>query len=453
MIGNFVVGILAQRRFFAVLRWVHPGIILMTGSLTGHMGNLAGLFIISAIIWYFDKGKILRARFFQSGSGNPSLNFQSGQRFFNWAKLQANAAIIKQKTSDFIDENCTSKINGESIPWAKLVEVRELVTDEWRLTFHINSDTNVKDFSNKAGLISRRIFDSSVPVSVTHPQSGVVVVETVAKDFLADPVPSEIFLLSDTEPTGNKCLALMSDGQPLLTGVAHTLVVGATGSGKGSVLWAFIRTLLPAAQEGECVLYGIDPKRTELKGTEALFRKLSFTPEETADLLDELIDLMRVRQESGGRTFRVSRENPLIFVVIDEFAAMSLGADRDTKKRIDNAFFALMTQGRSAGISILAMAQQPQKEVLGNLRSQFVLRVGLRLETSLETAMVFGEGATELGVGCHRIPAATAANDYASAGVGWAQHETGDLVKCRFPYTSDAEIDQILVEAKVWNVY
>lgn len=454
MISKVIAGIFIaspmQRASLAALRWVHPVLILLVGALTGNFG-LNGIFILSLIIWWVDKGKTVKALLREREDGAGS--FLGGYKVFDWVKLQANGARYKQKTDVFITENCVSRSNGEDLPWAKLVEVRELATSEWRLTFHVDSDKRFNDLANKSGLMARQIFGSQNPLSVTQPQSGVVFAETNDHDFLADPVSTDIFVLSEPEPTGNKCLALMGNGQPLLTGIAHTLVVGSTGSGKGSVLWAYIRSLLPAAQAGECIFYGIDPKQTELKGTEPLFKSLSFSPEKTADVLEEILEIMRERQVSGGRSFKVSNQNPLIFVAVDEFAAMTLGAEKSVKNRIDTAFFALMTQGRSAGIAILAMAQQPQKEVLGNIRNQFVMRVGLRLENATETTMVFGEGSVDIGVACHRIPAATAANNYATAGLGWAQHETGQLVKARFPYTSDAEIDQILLEAKVWNVH
>ncbi|MCO1339332.1 hypothetical protein BJH93_10575 [Kocuria polaris] len=242
-------------------------------------------------------------------------------------------------------------------------------------------------------------------------------------------------------------VAVSDTGSVFEAGIAHTLLIGATGSGKGSVIWAFIRQLLPAKDRGLATFAGIDPKRSELKGCESLFDTgLAFTPEETAELLERIVAEMRHRQETGGRHFQVSTAMPWLFVVIDEFAGMASSPDRKTNTRINDAFFAIMTQGRSVGIAVLAAAQMPQKEFIGSLRSQFVMRICLRTETSLETSMVLGEGNAELAA-AHSLPAATASNNYATAGIGWAIHETEGLVKVRFPYTSDDDIEAILQEA------
>lgn len=417
------------------------------------MSGLMSIWVISCVVWWFDRGKVLKESFGDSSDDSGNLNgfvTRLGGSIRGSVGLHLNAAILKRKIGSFIDENCTYRQDGEVLPWAKLVHLQETLVG-WRLDFHIDSDQRARDFSNRAGLMGRKIFGSDRPTKVVHVRSGVVEVHFSERDILAEKINGEILATVSADPMEAKCVAVSENGFPVTASMAHTLVVGATGSGKGSVLWAYIRALLPSARAGTAVFYGIDPKRTELKGCEALFKQLAFTPEETADILDRILADMRQRQEQGGRKFIVSKSNPLIFLAIDEFAAMTLGADRDTKKRIEASFLLIMSQGRSAGIAVLAMAQQPQKEVLGNIRAHFVLRVGLRLETSLETSMVFGEGMADLGVGCHQISAATAANNYESAGIGWALHESDGLVKVRFPYTSDEEIEDILKGAVNWN--
>lgn len=457
MIAKFLGSILAsgssQHRLLAGLRWTHPLVVSVFAVGTGNMSGLMGIWVISCAVWWFDRGKVVREWWNNSSGSTDKLTSHVAKpesSIRDFVGLHFNAAILKRKVASFIDENCTYRLDGEVLPWAKLVHLQETLVG-WRLDFHIDSDQRTRDFSNRAGLMGRKIFGSDLPVKVVHARSGVIEVHFSERDILAEKISGEILAASGTDPMEAKCVAISETGLPVTASMAHTLVVGATGSGKGSVLWAYIRALLPSARAGTAVFYGIDPKRTELKGCEALFQQLAFTHEETADILDRILAVMRQRQAQGGRKFIVSKSNPLIFLAIDEFAAMTVGADRDTKKRIEASFLLIMSQGRSAGIAVLAMAQQPQKEVLGNIRAHFVLRVGLRLETSLETSMVFGEGMADLGVGCHQISAATAANNYATAGIGWALHESDGLVKVRFPYTSDEEIEDILKGAVNWN--
>jgi S-DNA-T family DNA segregation ATPase FtsK/SpoIIIE len=90
---------------------------------------------------------------------------------------------------------------------------------------------------------------------------GVVVLELVRADTLADPI--------DALPiTGEVDLAALpvgrcEDGSPwrLRLAATHVLIAGATGSGKGSVIWSLIRALLPAIASGWVQVWALDPKR------------------------------------------------------------------------------------------------------------------------------------------------------------------------------------------------
>jgi S-DNA-T family DNA segregation ATPase FtsK/SpoIIIE len=102
---------------------------------------------------------------------------------------------------------------------------------------------------------------------------GVIMLELVRSDTLADPVPA-------LPVTGEVDLARLpvgrcEDGTPwrlrLLS--THVLIAGATGSGKGSVIWSLIRALLPAIEGGWVQVWALDPKRMELSFGRALFHR------------------------------------------------------------------------------------------------------------------------------------------------------------------------------------
>lgn len=328
--------------------------------------------------------------------------------------------------------------------WPKIQEIAPAATG-FDVGLAVFDDDVVKTLVNRSGELARMLNVDFVDFAPHG--AGVLRMRVKTGDHLATLIPPGFWERYPAAklPTSPLPVAVTETGEVLTVGLAHTLVIGATGSGKGSVLWAYVRSLLSSKNSGLVEFAGIDPKRTELKGCEALFGLgLAYTPDEILPLLEGLVAKMRERQASGGRRFEPTVDQPMLLLVIDEFAAMTIGAAKDVKSRIDGAFFALMTQGRSAGIAVLALAQQPQKEVLGNLRSQFVLRIALRTENRVETDMVLGEGAADDGARCHDLPVATAGNGYRTAGLGWARTDTGQLGRVRFPYTSDDEIETIL---------
>lgn len=323
--------------------------------------------------------------------------------------------------------------------------VRTITGQATGFTVEVNvfDDKAFNTFKDRAGELGRKLGATVKPV-LTKP--GIVELRVTTRDLLDEAVPAS-FWVDNPGSSRPKVLplAVSETGDVFASGIAHCLVVGSTGSGKGGVIFSWIRALLPAHKAGLVKFCGVDPKNTELKGLEPLFDLgLSFTPDKTALLLSDLVSEMERRQEAGGRRFEVTPDQPWILLVIDEFGAMSLGADRNDQKLIDQALMKLLTQGRSAGIAVLALNQFGTKESIGSIRSQFVLRVALRVENNLETDLVLGSGSAEQGAACADIAPATPGNDYATAGLGWARTDTGDLTRIRFPYTSDSDIQEIL---------
>jgi len=162
----------------------------------------------------------------------------------------------------------------------------------------------------------------------------------------------------------------------------HVLVAGATGAGKGSVLWSLIAGLAPAVRTGQVRLCVIDPKGgMELGAGAPLFCVFSHDATgTTVELLRALVGLMHERANRlRGRTrlHAPTPAEPLFVVVVDEIAALTAYVtDRKARTGIEQLLGLLLSQGRAVGISVVAAIQDPSKDSLP-VRQLFTVRIGL----------------------------------------------------------------------------
>jgi S-DNA-T family DNA segregation ATPase FtsK/SpoIIIE len=222
----------------------------------------------------------------------------------------------------------------------------------------------------------------------------------------------------------------------------QVLVVGATGAGKGSVIWSFLRSVAAGIQTGLVHVWAFDPKGgMELGAGERLFTRFACEDYKAmADMLDEALATARRR---AARLRGLTRQHiptlaePLIVIVIDELAALTAYlTERQLKDRIKATLGLLLTQGRAVGVHVLACLQDPRKEVLP-FRNLFPTRIGLRLTEEAEVDLVLGDGARDRGALCDRIP-------QSSPGVGFVVLD-GDPspVRVRFSYLDDPDITDL----------
>src|SRR5712671_3667402 len=220
----------------------------------------------------------------------------------------------------------------------------------------------------------------------------------------------------------------------------HVLIAGATGSGKGSVIWSLIRALLPAIASGWVQVWAIDPKRMELSFGRALFHRYACHATAMVELLEAAVAEMHDRAgQFGGRTrtFTPSTEYPFLVVLVDELAFLTAyQPGRDLRKRAEAAIATLTSQGRSVGVCVVGALQDPRKDVI-SLRNLFSTRIALRLDESDQVDMVLGDGARDRGALADQISPIP----YVGAGVGYVRLEASpDPVRVRAAYVSDADI-------------
>ncbi|MGH3826308.1 MAG: FtsK/SpoIIIE domain-containing protein [Pseudonocardiaceae bacterium] len=192
---------------------------------------------------------------------------------------------------------------------------------------------------------------------------------------------------------------------PLTGSASHTLIAGASGAGKNSVMWCPLVSIAPAIRDGLIRVSGIDPKGMELAYGRGIFHRYAVTGHEALAVLDELIEVMRARKtEFAGRvrSVPVSSEHPLELLEFDEIGALTKYTDRKTREAITERVALLTTQGRALGFTLRGYVQEPTKDTVP-VRDLFPRRICLRVTTKSHVSMVLGEGAYERGAWANRI--------------------------------------------------
>ena len=266
---------------------------------------------------------------------------------------------------------------------------------------------------------------------------SVVEVVRVMRDSLASPRPAEtpeaVYLNAVT-------LGRRQDGTPwhlTVTG-RHTLVVGCSGSGKGSIFWGVCAGLAPAVRAGLVRLWGVDLKRgVEVGMGRGMFSAVATDPASAVQLLTRLLAVLEERgNRMAGQTrlHQPTQADPLHVLAIDELAVLTAYTDPETKKEASRLLAEILTQGRALGVVVLACVQDPRKEVVG-LRGLFTQTIALRLRSAEETRMVLGDG-TAASAPAHRISPSM-------PGTAWVVDEDGSADRVRADWWSDQMVRQV----------
>ncbi|GAA3877209.1 FtsK/SpoIIIE domain-containing protein [Saccharothrix violaceirubra] len=199
----------------------------------------------------------------------------------------------------------------------------------------------------------------------------------------------------------------------------QVLGVGVQGSGKASVLWSIVWHLAPAIRDGLVRLVGVDPKGGMELGQcpEAFDRVVYDNGVQAVELLEDLAVQVKDRADRyrGVRRLwtRVDDE-PFTVLVVDELADLvAYQSDQNLRERASRALQTIVSQGRAPGFCVLALVQDPRKEVVG-FRHLFGTRIALRLDEPVQVDMVLGDGVRAKGAAAHEI-------DENTPGVAWVK--------------------------------
>ncbi|MGW5361562.1 hypothetical protein [Actinopolymorpha pittospori] len=280
--------------------------------------------------------------------------------------------------------------------------------------------------------------------------------------LVEDPLVAQTPLLPVPERPNLKALPL-AIGEDGLTWhlrllATHLLVIGVTGAGKGSVLWSLVRALGHGVRSRLVELWVVDPKGgMEFAAGQRLFARYCYGDDQPkapdgqgmdakkksgyewafVDFLEAAVVELRARQGRLRGIFRTHRPkpgDPLIVLLVDEFASLTAYVtEREAKKRIETALNLLLSQGRAVGIVLVAAAQDPRKEVV-DMRGLFPTRIALRLAEPDEVDLVLRKGARDRGARCDEI------GEHQPGTAFVTLEGTAEPLRVRFAYVDDDQI-------------
>jgi S-DNA-T family DNA segregation ATPase FtsK/SpoIIIE len=310
-----------------------------------------------------------------------------------------------------------------------------------RVPVRLVSGQTAADFAARAENLAHGFGALLCRVRTARP--GFLVLEFVRRDALAAIIPA----LAIPGHADLKALAVgrREDGSLWLVRLHGTqlLIAGATGAGKGSVIWSLIRAMLGLLQAGLVKILAADPKVMELAYGRAIFDtcgQYAATPEAIVAMLEAAVEDMQARaaQLAGKqRDHTPTVEFPFVVVLVDEVAFLTAyQPDRQLRERVKAALATLTTQGRAVGYCVVAALQDPRKEVM-SIRNLFPDRIAMRLDEPEQVDMVLGDGARDRGATADLI----SSNPDVGAGVAFVRLEADpDPVRVRAAWVSDQDI-------------
>lgn len=231
----------------------------------------------------------------------------------------------------------------------------------------------------------------------------------------------------------------------------HSLVAGATGSGKSVLIQALLLDIAATNSKDLSQIILIDPKMgvdyAPLADLPHMRDEIVTTKEKAGEVLEALVQEMedRYRAFAKARTrdlptynSKVSAEErlPMVFLVHDEFADWML--DDAYKAAVGAAVQRLGVKARAAGIHLIFAAQRPDKDVMPmQLRENLGNRLILKVSSEATSKIALDRPGAELLLGRGHLAAKL-------------NGEQG-LVFAQAPFLSDQDIEAAVAAIRTDN--
>jgi S-DNA-T family DNA segregation ATPase FtsK/SpoIIIE len=299
-------------------------------------------------------------------------------------------------------------------------------------------------FEARADELAHAFGATSCRVRVDKPRR--IWLDLIHRDTLAAPLAPPLLAAADAVlDLGRLVVGMVETGREFVLRLLgnHLLVVGSTGAGKSSVVWALLWALAPAIRSGRVQVFGVDPKGgMELGRAPGLFARLVYdNGADAVELLEHVATLTRQRaahfRESKKKAWTPEAGQPFVLLVVDELAdVVAYQTDRGLKARANAALQSITSQGRAPGVCVVGQVQDPRKAVL-DFRHLFPTKIAMRLDEPDQVNLALGDGARARGAAADEISEDT-------PGVGWVLSEgRRQIDRVRAFHLDDAHLDEL----------
>lgn len=272
--------------------------------------------------------------------------------------------------------------------------------------------------------------------------AGIVLIDVLLRDPLAAPRSS----VDQSGASGDSVVIGRTRDDDLALEVyeaSHIAMQGATRSGKSSLCYGMVSAL---ADRPDVTIAGVDPSRLLLTAwssrddTRDGWIAASGDPDVGVAVLRELVAEMERRLELlvelGRDKLGPTSENPVIFVILEEFAGFvraAKNADRDRKPaeriagEIERLVGRLVAESAKVAFRIVTITQRFDADLMGGgARSQFGTRITLRVESADDVRMLHPQATPEDAAEILTAPSGRALVQLPGLGIRRAQMDITD---------------------------
>jgi S-DNA-T family DNA segregation ATPase FtsK/SpoIIIE len=231
----------------------------------------------------------------------------------------------------------------------------------------------------------------------------------------------------------------------------HSLVAGATGSGKSVLIQALLLDIAATNPKDLAHIILIDPKMgvdyAPLADLPHMRDEIVTTKEKASDVLEALVQEMEDRYRAFAKArardlptynakVSAAERLPMVFLVHDEFADWML--DDAYKSAVGTAVQRLGVKARAAGIHLIFAAQRPDKDVMPmQLRENLGNRLILKVSSEATSKIALDRPGAELLLGRGHLAAKL-------------NGEQG-LIFAQAPFLSDQDIEAAVAAIRADN--